>query len=789
MRNLQSKILALLPILLLCLSLNGQNDRVISSGGAGDNWGIQSIQSSPWFNGNGTVTLPLDLAPNGALNGNSIEFDGTDWVVSKKVLSLPDYTALKANTKNVDVILITHLQYGGIFAKTLTGTRNGGTIIEASNGDLWQRIWNGKYIMPDWWEVGSYSPEGTGVVQTDADKLNAASVVAGPGGHIEMIGSNVYIIDRRVNILPDQYWNGNGCWLLRIDGISSSLSSPVSVGATSIQVNDGSIFRIGHVIVVATGPDHLSGSGQQQTIITNITGNTLTLDVGLPASYPTGATVFVACDLMQHVAFADVGNAVIENINFDGNYKNNQFNHEWTINRSIVATSAQQGFTIRNCYFKNVPSENIVMGYGTIRDCGADSLGGSFVHRSTATALEDSTKYLVLDNCKGNVFCFLGTAVTGHSEGVVVTSEYVNNLQINNCNFSNSAEALVGFMSNTSNRLTISGGHHKNMKEILRWTATSATNRNFLRIAKANFEDCGDIYIRGGPIESGLAIKYININEANFVNGRLYMRDVECVNISDSKFINDTNSSNWSGWKTRISPVNAYITFQEFSQVTFVNNQVVADSIFNDTISHAALFNLPSQPAAQFTADYYYGNSVKINNNTFAQFKYGLSPSNSGFHDSWTRSTVGWEWNNNTVLVSQDPSAGFGWGMYVPPGTLARNNYIISTRSDASVFPIYCAGAHDDGSGIHNRILGAKVIDNEVAGETPNSIVITSSVGGRSKHSAYVARNLIQKAIQDNSAGSSYVPTDPATDPNANIFINSSVLPSYTSPQNPVFSF
>jgi hypothetical protein len=50
------------------------------SGGAGDNWGTQTVTTSAVLSGNGTAAMPLTLATQSATNGQVLKFNGTTWV-------------------------------------------------------------------------------------------------------------------------------------------------------------------------------------------------------------------------------------------------------------------------------------------------------------------------------------------------------------------------------------------------------------------------------------------------------------------------------------------------------------------------------------------------------------------------------------------------------------------------------------------------------------------------------------------------------------------------------------
>ncbi len=57
------------------------------TGGGSDNWGTQSVQTTPALNGAGTGTSPLGIAQQGAQSGQVLKWDGTKWAPSDDVAS------------------------------------------------------------------------------------------------------------------------------------------------------------------------------------------------------------------------------------------------------------------------------------------------------------------------------------------------------------------------------------------------------------------------------------------------------------------------------------------------------------------------------------------------------------------------------------------------------------------------------------------------------------------------------------------------------------------------------
>ncbi len=57
------------------------------TGGGNDNWGTQTVQTTPALNGNGTGSSPLGIAQQGAQSGQVLKWDGSKWAPSDDVAS------------------------------------------------------------------------------------------------------------------------------------------------------------------------------------------------------------------------------------------------------------------------------------------------------------------------------------------------------------------------------------------------------------------------------------------------------------------------------------------------------------------------------------------------------------------------------------------------------------------------------------------------------------------------------------------------------------------------------
>lgn len=61
-----------------------------AGGGSGDNWGTQTAVTDPTLTGNGTAGSPLAIAPQGALAGQTLKFIGGTWTPSADLNDGPD---------------------------------------------------------------------------------------------------------------------------------------------------------------------------------------------------------------------------------------------------------------------------------------------------------------------------------------------------------------------------------------------------------------------------------------------------------------------------------------------------------------------------------------------------------------------------------------------------------------------------------------------------------------------------------------------------------------------------
>ena len=62
------------------LSISNGNAVVLPTGSGGDNWGNQTIETEAELSGDGTLSSPLGIATQGAINGDVLKWNGNSWI-------------------------------------------------------------------------------------------------------------------------------------------------------------------------------------------------------------------------------------------------------------------------------------------------------------------------------------------------------------------------------------------------------------------------------------------------------------------------------------------------------------------------------------------------------------------------------------------------------------------------------------------------------------------------------------------------------------------------------------
>jgi len=205
--------------------------------------------------------------------------------------------------------------------------------------------------------------------------------------------------------------------------------SLVTAGSKRIVVANASIFKEGDWVAVVN-PNNKAineNSGVKNGLITNVTGNVITLSNVHEKSMPVGSICISSYQLIRpSIGFY----IVFDGVTFDGNKQFNDYTHDWSYNGAMTIKS---GHIVRNCNFKDMPSDNIHVGAGAIIEKNTFSnLNGSFVHFSNPNGGLEET---IVRYNTGDGIC--QAQDNGHNEGAFTFSNNSSNLLIIGNSFKN----------------------------------------------------------------------------------------------------------------------------------------------------------------------------------------------------------------------------------------------------------------------------------------------------------------------------------------------------------------
>lgn len=92
-----------------------------SGGGAGDNWGSQTVQSNNTLSGEGTDTSPLQIAQQSATSGQVLKWSGTTWAPAQDLNTDEQTLSLSGNTLSISNGNSVNLPSGNTNTWNLTG--------------------------------------------------------------------------------------------------------------------------------------------------------------------------------------------------------------------------------------------------------------------------------------------------------------------------------------------------------------------------------------------------------------------------------------------------------------------------------------------------------------------------------------------------------------------------------------------------------------------------------------------------------------------------------------------
>lgn len=289
----------------------------------------------------------------------------------------------------------------------------------------------------------------------DTASIKAAIVAAGIGGSVELMANTVYTVSAGLTLLTGQRLTGNFATLKRCNQIVTTTTTAMTSGVTTLAtVADASAYKVGMQVAfaaqgVARGSLVLYQSLSDIRTITAITGNTLTFNAPPSCNLAIGSTVFSAFETLEVPT-----DALVEKLVFDGNRANFAF-ARWEVLGEAMLTAGLSGAAVRDCLFKNAPSEGVSMfgAHGIVDRCRFENLGGNGVHLSDCTNAQVSTCAFI----NGNL-----DASTGHRDGAITWSLGVKDAVIRNNWISNFLDGLGGMQAAASSHALFDGNTIRN---------------------------------------------------------------------------------------------------------------------------------------------------------------------------------------------------------------------------------------------------------------------------------------------------------------------------------------
>lgn len=696
--------------------------------------------------------IEIDGISTGNTNASLVELAKRD-----NVKSVSDYSALRAfDGVNYEHELIivddftytfnseTYTTLGGVFRKVPSGTENGGTIIVASDGIVYERIWDNKHVFADWWEVGGYSWNGKpfvdkDVISTDAitisdrvfhdgifndcDRIRSAASVAESGDIVTVAKITDVVIDITIDGDLDgedesiEYDFAN-ILLSRVTSDEVTTTGTISISDLSFDVTNANQYRVGqqlHIVDVT-----LPGGGRNYNEgvikrITSISGNTITVNTSFTRVFPIGSRVFINGTILRTSSNGTNQQSQVRNFSINGNRLNGgntRYPSDWRYNHAIVIGTSENPPLIENGYIYDSPSESIfIPSYGRVYEVDADSLDGSFVHGSGSDQGQRglSTSQMYIANCTVNGVCLAGDAVTDHSEAAITNSARFKNLQLINCNFSNGKEGIIaGDVNSPANEgfIQITGGVYKNFKNIIETfdvgSASQPEREDGFYIRDASFYNCGRVLLWGENATTGKSINDIKIEKNTFYDTRFSFRECTNVSVSNNSILFDTAFH--TDFLNRPLPNSALETYSVFdiqrsSNVSISNNKIESFETLDTLI--AVAFNINAEEcrrkknSAGVDENVYWEQDIHIDDNTIKGFLTGVTGIR-GFKKNLNAvntlyTTVNWTFNGNEFTQHPDaftyPVAQFQVfktaGFFVPAGATANNNIIKGTKEDS----------------------------------------------------------------------------------------------------------
>lgn len=366
--------------------------------------------------------------------------------------------------------------------------------------------------------VGALAPEPSGGDDTAALKpllLLAKKINLRPG--------KTYVISEAFALTAGQVLDGQGATLKRANQASSAVSTTITSGTTTtVTVADGSKFRVGMQVTLATGAAATTTAFSSPRNVSAVAGNQVTVSSPFDLTAAAGAaTLYVT-----HSLVVAPGGCVIRNLNTDGNRANVPF-ARWQ-NTTEVTISGDSNL-VEGGYWKDCPGEGMVWFGNHSRALGVrmENVNGNGVHFSGATNNVASRLWIKSANLDPNV---------GHADGAFSLSNNVYDTVVSECYLDTAISGVGGYDSPDNARLKVLGCTIKNMTlTTLDGRLPNGVGVDDLTFADNTVADCANAEFGSTGAATTVRGKRWKIHRNTFIR-----TNVELNRLEDSEFLGNT---------------------------------------------------------------------------------------------------------------------------------------------------------------------------------------------------------------------------------------------------------
>jgi hypothetical protein len=268
------------------------------------------------------------------------------------------------------------------------------------------------------------------------DDTQAIRQAIATGRHLRFTRGKTYLYSGQLGLQAGQIVYGNGATLKRRGQSQTTTSSSVTAGQTKqITVSDASGLAVGMDIVLRSGSTY----DPNNRTITQISGNTITVDSAFGISSSGGADVFSSSHGLYLKDDCRVYDLVMDGNRGAVSYVTWENAHEIHMQglRSLVS----------GCFLKEVPGEGIYLERDqiTVTDCTILNCNGNGVHISHSNrSLVDRVRVQ-----NANLLASLA-----HNDGCVFLGNNVNQLTVTSCYLENGVSGIGSWDQTDNSELT-----------------------------------------------------------------------------------------------------------------------------------------------------------------------------------------------------------------------------------------------------------------------------------------------------------------------------------------------